>query len=137
VKYFTPELIAMGQTDDEGALARQEQLWEEAGERYVAYLDTVRPQFPPGLRRIDEHYYLHDASVRGMGRGDHSFVVMLQLDTPPHSLLTFTYDLVAEPVIRTGVLPGSSHQSGQQVDWLHDEIEMVPGSRQRGPRPSC
>jgi hypothetical protein len=77
VKYFTHELIAMGQSNDEQVLARQEQLWNEAGERYVAYLDTVRGLLPAGLRRIDEHYYLHDASIRGMGRRDQNFVIVL------------------------------------------------------------
>jgi hypothetical protein len=127
VKYFTPDLIAMGQSEDEQVLARQERLWEEAGQRYVAYLDSVRTQLPWSLRRIDEHYYLHDANIRGMGRQNHTFVIVLTLDTPPYSLVTLTYDLVGEPVIRTDALRGSNHGSGQLVDWLYDEIEMVPG----------
>ena len=40
MKYFTPELIVMGQSDDDRALNEQERLWEEAGDRYVAYLDA-------------------------------------------------------------------------------------------------
>jgi hypothetical protein len=127
VKYFTPQLIAMGQTHDDRILDEQERLWDEAGDRYLAYLDTVRPQFPPGLRRIDASYYLHDAVVRSMGRHNHSLLIVLQLDTPPHSLLTFTYDLVRDPVIRKDVLPQLSQGSAHYVEWEYDEIEMIPG----------
>jgi hypothetical protein len=127
VKFFTPELIEMGSSDDDRILNEQDRLWDEAGDRYVAYLDTVRPQFPPGLRKIDESYYLHDAVIRGMGRVDRSFVIVLQLDTPPHSLLTFTYDLVEEPVINPDVYPADQRTPAHCVDWQYDEIEMVPG----------
>jgi hypothetical protein len=127
MKYFTPQLIAMGQSNDDCILHEQQRLWEEAGDRYVAYLDTVRPHFPPGLRQIDANYYLHDAIIRAMGRHDQSFVIILQLDTPPQSILTFTYDLVEEPIIVKDALPAELCGSGPIVDWQYNEIEMVPG----------
>jgi hypothetical protein len=126
MKYFTQELIVLGQTTDDEILNEQEQLWEQAGERYVAYLKTVRPQFPPGLKWIDEHYYLHDAMILGMGRHDHSLVMVLRLDPPPRSLLTFTYDLLEEPRITEKTLPWES--SSYWVEWQYDEIEMIPGT---------
>jgi hypothetical protein len=127
LKYFTPDLIVMGQSDDDRVFNEQERLWEEAGDRYVAYLDTVRPYFPAGLRQIDESYYLHDAVVRGMGTRAQFFVVILQLDTPPQSILTFTYDLVEEPVIIKDALPPECRGTGPIVDWQYNEIEMVAG----------
>jgi hypothetical protein len=57
MNYFTPKLIIMGQCNEDATLNEQERLWESAGDRYIAYLDSVRPRFPPGLRRIDEDYY--------------------------------------------------------------------------------
>jgi hypothetical protein len=128
MKYFTPELIVMGQSLDDQIAQEQERLWEEAGERYVAYLDTIRPHFPPGLRQIDESYYLHDAIIRGMGRRGQFFVVILQLDTPPQAILTFTYDLVEDPVIVKDALPPEYSGTGPIVDWEYNEIEMVPGN---------
>jgi hypothetical protein len=128
MKYFTPELILMGQSEDDHVLDEQEQLWEKSGDRYVAYLDTVRPHFTPGLRQIDEGYYLHDSVIRGLGRRGNSFVMILQLDTPPQSILTFTYDLVEEPVIAKGVLPPEFCGTGNIVSWQYNEIEMVPGT---------
>lgn len=127
MRYFTPELIVMGRSNDDRVLNEQDQLWEEAGARYVSYLDSVRPHFPAGLRQIDENYYLHDATIRGMGRRDKSFVMILQLDTPPQSLLTLTYDLVEEPIIVKDALPPELCGSGAAVDWQYNEIEMVPG----------
>jgi hypothetical protein len=127
MRYFTPELILMGQSNEEAILDEQERLWEEAGARYVAYLDTIRPRFPPGLRHLDEHYYLHDAVIQGMGQRDRSFVIILQLDTPPQSILTLSYDLVEAPRILKDVLPAESCGTGPRVDWQYDEIEMGPG----------
>jgi hypothetical protein len=127
MKYFTPELIARGQSRDSAILNEVEGLWEEAGERYVAYLDTVRPHMPPGLTKIDQNYYLHDATIHGMGWQGNQFMVVLQLDTPPHSLLTFTYDLVEEPGIDRDALPSEARHRGAVTDWQYDEIEMVSG----------
>jgi hypothetical protein len=127
MKYFTPERIARYGSEDSAAWHAAEKEWEAAGDRYVAYLDTVRPEFPAGLRKIDESYYLHDAVIRGMGQEGRSFVIVLQLDTPPHSLLTFTYDLVDDPVIDREALPADYRSTGPVVDWQYDEIERVPG----------
>jgi hypothetical protein len=126
VKYFTPELIVMGQSQEDQVLDEQARRWEEAGDRYVAYLDSVRPHFPTGLRKIDESYYLHDAIIQGMGRRGAFFVIILQLDTPPQSILTFTYDLVEPPIIVKDALPAEYCGLSSTVEWQYNEIEMVP-----------
>ncbi len=128
MKYFTPALIALGRSDDDRVLDEQERLWEEAGEHYVAYLDTVRPRFPAGLRRIDESYYLHDAIVCSMGRRQQTFVMVLRLDPAPQSILTFTYDLVEDPVIIKDAIPQEEFGGGPLVEWQYNEIEMVEGN---------
>jgi hypothetical protein len=127
MKYFTPERIVRYGSEDATTWRAADAAWEEAGEGYVAYLDTVRSEFPAGLRKIDDSYYLHDAVIHGMGQEGRSFFIMLQLDTPPHSLLTFTYDLVGEPVIDREALPVDYRSTGGVVDWQYDEIERVPG----------
>ncbi|HKI33623.1 MAG TPA: hypothetical protein VKA46_17340 [Gemmataceae bacterium] len=127
MNYFTPERIARYGSEDPATWHAAEAGWEEVGDRYVAYLDTVRPEFPAGLHKIDESYYLHDAVIRGMGQEGRSFVIVLQLDTPPHSLLTFTYDLVDDPAIDREALPADYRSTGAVVDWQYDEIERVPG----------
>jgi hypothetical protein len=126
MKYFTPELYARGQSHDDAVLDEVDRLWDEAGNRYIAYLDSVRPELPPGLRKIDDNYYLHDAKVLGMARQGTSFIITLQLDTPPQSLLTLTSDLLQEPAIRTGALP-REHCGNGKVEWLYDEWEKLPG----------
>jgi hypothetical protein len=127
VKHFTPELIARGQSDDSGVLNEVEARWDELCERYRAYLDSIKGEFPPGLRHIEESYYLHDARVQAMGRRDGALVVVLQLDTPPQPLLTFTYDLVDEPRIDPGALPEAARFKGGAVEWRYDEVEKVDG----------
>jgi hypothetical protein len=127
MKYFTPELIVQGQAHDDAALNRHEEEWDQVCERYEAYLDTIRPHFPPGIRHIFDNYYLHDALIQGMGQQGRLFVIVLQLDTPPQSLLTFQYDLVEDPVILRDGLPAELRCTGTIVDWQYDEVEMVVG----------
>lgn len=129
MKYFTPErYVALQDFSTDGAMDGADTAWEQAGERYAAYLDTVRPHFPPGLRHLDAGYPLHDAVIRGMGKRGPSFVIMLQLDTPPQPILTFTFDLVEAPVIVQDALPPQVRGTGPVVDWQYEEIEMVPGT---------
>ena len=131
MKNFTQELVARGQADDDSTLNEVEEIWDKACDSYFQGLEAVKDQMPPGLRQRVEKYYLHDSAIRGMGRDGNSFVIMLQLDAPPHSLITFTYDLLAEPVILEETLPPCSRSKGQQVLWLYDEIEKLDG-RQPG-----
>jgi hypothetical protein len=127
MRYYTPELIAMGQSDDD-VLNEQNRLWEEAAARYVAYLDTVRGQLPPGLKLIQDSYYLHDATVLSAGRRGAAFALVLRLDTPPRSILTFTYDLLSEPAIQEDALPPLARMECDPPLWLYNELERVePG----------
>jgi hypothetical protein len=127
MKYFTPALLAMGQSRDEAALNRQEELWDAACERYFQHLDALKGQMPPGLRQRVDNYYLHDATIRGMGQRGRWFIIMLQLDTPPQSLLTLTYDLVEEPVIDKTASTSAWCSTAGPVDWQYDEIERIAG----------
>jgi hypothetical protein len=127
MKYFTPDLVVRFGSKDDAVADAAEREWEEAGDRYVAYLDTIRPHLSAGLRAIDESYYLHDSLIRGMGQQGSTFSMILQLDTPPQSILTFTYDLVEPPVITRDVLPQEQRTTGDIVSWQYNEIEIIPG----------
>ncbi len=63
-----------------------------------------------------------------MGKRGQSFVIILQLDTSPQSILTFTYELVEDPVINKDALPPEVRGTSPRVDWQYHEIEMVPGT---------
>ena len=127
MKHFTRELIEMGRSREHAILNRQEELWDEACDRYFGQLDAIKDEMPPGLRRLVDGYYLHDAAVRGMGQRGRTFLVVLHLDTPPRSLLTLSYELVEDPMIDRTALPPELSARGGSVDWQHDEIERVPG----------
>src|SRR5260370_26789753 len=105
VKYFTRELVEMGRSKDHAVLNRQEELWDEACDRYFGHLDALKVEMPPGLRQIVDSYYLHDAVVRGMGQQGRKFLIVLQLHTPPPALWTFSYDLNADSAIHRAPLP--------------------------------
>ena len=63
-----------------------------------------------------------------MGRQRRSFEIVLQLDPPPHSLLSLTFDLLSEPVIDTKALPGELCSTGEVVEWQYDELALIPGT---------
>src|SRR5260370_30637887 len=120
VKYFTRELVEMGRSKDHAVLNRQEELWDEACDRYFGRMDALKVEMPRGLRQIVDSYYLHDAVVRGMGQQGRKFLIVLQLDTPPRSLLTFSYDLSEDAAIDRAALPPELCSRGSLVDWQHD-----------------
>lgn len=127
MKYFTRELIEMGQAHDDAILHHQAELWDEACVRYFSQLDALKNAMPAGLRQRVDNYYLHDAVIRGMGQRGHSFIIMLQLDTPPESLLTLTYELVQDPVIDRAALAPEHCSTSSIVDWQYDETEQIAG----------
>jgi len=125
MRFYTPALIEMGQSDDDDVLDEQSRLWEEAAARYVAYLDTVRDRLPAGLKHLDENYYLHDAKVLSIGKRGGAFSLVLQLDAPPRSILVLAYDLLSAPAIEKNALPPKARMHGGPAAWLYNELERV------------
>ncbi len=123
MNYFTPERYHALQNFDEAAMNAADADWEEAAERYNAYLDTILPELPEPVRQLLQGFYLHDANVLSMGQREDVFVIVLQLDVPPHDLLTITYTLAEPPLILQGVLP--PEDCSPQPGWMHEELEMV------------
>lgn len=127
MNYFTPERIVAYGADAPEIWKEAEKEWEAACRQYQGALAAMRSSFPPGLRCLEERYVLHDAVVRSMGQRKETFVIVLQLDTPPHSLLTLIYDLVEEAIVQHEVLPLEYRSTGSQIDWQYDEIEKIDG----------
>lgn len=125
MRYFTPELIVAYGSDDPAIWKEAEARWDAACEQYNNVLSSLKPAFSPGLRRIEESYSLHDAAIRSMGMRERSFVIVLQIDSPPQPLLTLSYDLVDEPIINQNALPAEYRSTDGQIDWQYDEIEKA------------
>jgi hypothetical protein len=125
MKYFIPELIVAYGSDDSAIWKEAEARWDAASAQYNALVASLKPAFPSGLRFLEENYALHDAVIRSMGRREGTFVIVLQLDTPPQPLLTLTYDLVEAPIVRRDVLPPEFRSTDGHIDWQYDEIEKV------------
>jgi hypothetical protein len=130
MKYFTPDrYLALQDFSGDAAMDAADAAWEEASKRYDAYLQRVLPDLAPAIRQFAERYYLHDAVVLGMGCEDNFFIVVLQDDAPPNSLLMVRFVLAAKPTIDREALP-PQHRS-PQPRWLHEEIEVVGEGREQ------
>jgi hypothetical protein len=128
MKYFTPELYVRGQSRDDDVVGEVERLWEEAGERYVSALEQIQADLPPGPRYLLDNFYLHDAVICAMGRQDERFIIVLQVDTPPHELLVLTYRLIGEPGIDEAALPPEHRSPNGRVEWMYDEVDLERGT---------
>lgn len=82
---------------------------------------------PSVLRHIEDHYYLHDAKIHGMGARELSFLIVMQLDTPPNSLLTLSYDLLRDPNFKQVSLSEENRSLPGTIAWLYDELEQDAG----------
>jgi hypothetical protein len=127
MKFFTPELYTRLQASGPDEMDAADAAWEQAADRYDQRLRTIRPALPDSLRHLLEDYYLHDADVLTMGREGHTFVMALQLETPPRKLLIITYTLAGEPIIEPASLP--PEHCSPRVQWLCDEIDLVDGEK--------
>jgi len=122
MKFFTPQLMERFGSSDPEIAGQADSQWEEAGNRYDAYLTRVAPELPEGVRHLQDNYALHDAVIFGMGQQESHFIIILRLDTPLQDFLILTYDLIAEPEIEREVLP-SKHRCSARVEWMYDEVE--------------
>jgi hypothetical protein len=124
MNYFTPErYLALQDFTSEEAQNAADAAWEDAVDAYEASLATIRPRLSPSVRELLEGHFLHDAEVLSIGQQEGHFVVVLQLDTPPHDLLTICYELLDEPAIDREALPAA--QRSPRPRWLCDELELV------------
>jgi hypothetical protein len=124
MKYFTPELYVLGQSEDPAALDEVERAWEENLERYAAHLGQIRPRLPAELVGLLDRYDLHGAEVLTLGRSGDNLVLVAQLD-PAVATLLLTWDLTAEPEIDRGALPPELRQ--ERAVWLYDEVDVGSG----------
>lgn len=127
MKYFTANLLSLFGSEEPVVASAAQEEWEKSCDRYNAYLESIKEHLLPGLRQIEESYSLHDAKVRGMGKQGPFFVMILQLEPPPHSLLTFAFDLAEEPSIDKAALPPPLRSKGEVVEWQYDELELISG----------
>lgn len=123
MNYFTRERYLALQERGDDAMDAADAAWDEAVERYEAYLQTIRPEMPESVRELLDGFSLHDARVLSMGRRGDTFVISLQLDVPPNELLSITYTLAAAPEIKRELFPWAA--AGTSPAWLYEEIERV------------
>jgi hypothetical protein len=129
MNYFTRERYLALQNCDKPAMDAADAAWEDAVDRYDAYLQTIRPDLPESVRQLLDGFYLHDARVLSMGQRGETFVISLQLDAPPHELLTITYTLAGPPEMAKEPFPDGEGSSPPA--WLYEEIKRVQEGDQK------
>jgi hypothetical protein len=122
MKYFTPDLFVRFQSLEADSVSDGMDAWEEAIQHYREQLHSLLPLAPEGVRRLHDHYYLHDAEVLTLGQEGPLFILVLRLD-PPYRDLVLTYTLTDEPAIDRAALP--AEHSSKQIEWLYDELALV------------
>jgi hypothetical protein len=65
MRFFTPELLAQGNTADADAVVQVDEAWEEATERYAQHLAAIECSLPESLRSFHCDSCLHDAEIYG------------------------------------------------------------------------
>jgi hypothetical protein len=123
MKYFTPERYLALQNPETQAMDAADAAWDEAVEQYESYLQSIHTRLPESVRQLLDDFYFPDAEVLAMSRKDGDFVVTLQLDVPPHDLLTITYALNGPAELIKDKLPSEYISSRPQ--WLHDELTLI------------
>jgi len=137
MKYFTPDLLLQFQSEDPKVSDNAADAWERAQKNYSIYLRRISTRLPKGFQLLRENYYLHDATVYGMGRGrphhesmqpivskhlsksDFSVILRPENDRKKGLLLIYKgvveVDLVDHPALA---------QPPARYQWLYDEIKI-------------
>ena len=123
MKYFTRDRYLGLQTSNDDAMDAADAAWQAAVAAYDTRLQGLRAILPEGVLGLLEDYYFPGARVLSLGQRGEFFVVTLQLDVPPHDLLTITYALSGPPAVKRDNFAWVT--KGHAMSWLCDEIEMV------------
>lgn len=154
MKFFTPELLTRFGSDDPAIAEAAEAELEVQADEYLQALGKIEQELPPRFRDLLDRYYLHDARVlsaagfsvtdaevlvtsfrneTSFGNGHHegrerrapTYGLHLQLDVAPKELLVLQYrSVLLEALIRHDLVGDDC----PYIEWLHDEVELVPSA---------
>ena len=65
MKFFTPQLMERFGSSDPEIADQADAQWEQAGDRYDAYLTQIEPDLREAIRHVQDNFSLHDAVVGG------------------------------------------------------------------------
>jgi tetratricopeptide (TPR) repeat protein len=155
VKFFTPDLLGrFGSADENIAFEAQQEL-EALSEEYLRQLREIDQKLPQRFRDLLHQFYLHDSRVvsrssfgvsapdgladtklskltNGAKRSAQegrlpAFWILLRLDTQPREILVLQYRSVLIEEARVHQSPGD--EECPYLEWLYDEVELIPTGR--------
>lgn len=91
MKYFTPDLIARFNSEDEDIALAAHADFEQRAEAYSRRWQDAKPELPSRFRELQERFHLHDASVTD-----------LTIPWDPDLISFRSLDLLAKGLIRSG-----------------------------------
>jgi hypothetical protein len=141
MRYFTPELLAEGNTADADAVAQVDEAWEEAAERYAQHLAAIEGSLPESLRSFHRDCCLHDAEVYGPAKimppngngtaaaGDVTLIARRGDACGPdatRALIILHYRALTDPIISRPT-ESEAFETSKPL-WLYEEVDIVsPG----------
>jgi hypothetical protein len=119
MKYFTPELLKAGNSEDSGLYNNFDEIWEQKLELYRKYLDLVSKQIPPSVGELARRMCLHDGKI--VRRTKHEILVELGQIVYSITFVPHTHSFFS----RISKTPPRDRYDGL---WLYDELEIIaPG----------
>lgn len=118
MKYFTPDLLDRYGSQDDDIADQAENEWELATKEYLAYFEEIKDKFPKDFKRLQTHFYLHDARILFLDYIDRFFLMRLELNGGTN--LALAYELSNRSPIHF-TLPD------KKLFWLYDEVQLKQG----------
>lgn len=128
MKFFTFDLIDRYGSEDDAIADAADAEWEEQVDAYDQHLKHIEPSLTDSLL-IYNGLLLHDALVESINRHGNRLVMVLQKDIPPRDLVTVTYLLTNEPIIRTDAL--SPPHRTEYMGFMYDELDVIEENGQK------
>src|SRR5262249_40619968 len=123
MKYFTLELLAAVQSEDEDISADAHHEWERAIVRSERRWRKIRDTFPQTVQQFnDDSVCLHDAELLSIGRQGDRLAMVLQPEPPAQTMVVLTFTLDGEPSIHPQALPGREDRTF--VTWMYEEWDL-------------
>jgi hypothetical protein len=133
MRYFTPELFAALNSQDEGAVEQAEQRWDAAQREYQDYFKSIEKKLPKALVKLCKTAPLHDGRIERPSRpfrsswatddqGEHSWVTLSIKQE--HADFDLLYLDPIEPLWLTHPVDSAAFVD-ENVIWLYDEVNWL------------
>jgi hypothetical protein len=123
MKYFTPELLREGNTDNSLIYHEFDEIWDQNIHSYHRYLRSIGPNMPSQIKRLAHGICLHDGEILDWSKSSLSIRCRGVL-----YYINFTLDETIPAPGNGPVLSGLPFDVAGKV-WLYDELQLLAPGR--------